>query len=183
MGELLLTARDVMTRDYLAVRPSLPLLDAVGRLKQHTEDTAFVLDEHDRFLGLLTEKESLRTLAARAYDAFVADTVADALCPAPALLSPSTDAYAITQAFLRCTCGMLPVIAQGRIVGGVTQVAMLRLFLDVFRRRASAQQGIEQAAGDMKGRPASIEQMQRTAARLDRDQLASLFGQTRRPPG
>lgn len=178
MGDLLLTARDVMTQGYLAVRPSLPLLDAVGRLKQHSEDTAFVLDEHDHLLGVLTEKESLRTLAARAYDAFIADTVADALCPAPAVLSPSTDAYAITQAFLGCSCGMLPVLDHGRLVGGVTQIAMLRLFLDVFRRRTSAQQGIEQAAGDMKGRPASMEQMQRVAGKLDRQQLASLFRQT-----
>jgi len=177
MADLLLTARDVMTQDYLAVRPSLPLLDAVGRLKQHTEDTAFVLDEHDCLLGVLTEKQSLRTLAARAYDPFIADTVADALSPAPAVLSPSTDAYAITQAFLGCSCGMLPVLDHGRIVGGVTQVAMLRLFIELFRRRGAAQQGIEQNAGDMKGRPSSMEQMQRVAGKLDREQLASLLRQ------
>ena len=176
--ELFPIARDLMTQGYLAMRPSLPLLDAVARLEHHPEDTAFVLDEHDRFLGVLTEKECLRILGARAYDDAIADTVKDVLCATPRFLAPTTDAYAIAQAFLSCSCGMLPVVENDRVIGGVSQLAMLRVFLTIFRQRAAALGSIEQRSADLKGRPDSIEQLQRVSANLDREQLTSLLRRT-----
>jgi len=175
MTEQIPTARELMSDEYLVVRPSLPLLDAVATLEASPEDTAFVLDDHDRFLGLITEKECLRTLSARAYDEGIAERVQDVMSPPPAAIAPSSDAYSITQAFLSCSCGMLPVIDGGRIVGAISQLTMLKAFLSVFRARAAERGEIEQTAEDLKDRPESKERMQRVASSLDRDQLASLF--------
>ena len=75
MDELLPAAGDLMTGDDLAVRPSLGLLEAVGRLECYKEDTAFVGDEHGRVIGMLTAKRCLRALAARAYEERVAASV------------------------------------------------------------------------------------------------------------
>ena len=175
IDELLPTARDLMTQEYLAFRPSLGVLDAVSGLERHPEDTAFVLDEHDRLLGVLTEKECLRILGARAYDEAIAETVQDVMCATPSILAPSTDLYTITQAFLSCSCGMLPVVDGDRVLGGVSQLSMLRVFLAVFRHRAAALGSIERTADDLKGRPEAIEQMQRVFAKLDRNQIATLL--------
>ncbi len=180
MNELFPTARELMTQDYLAVRPSLGLLEAFDQLEQHSEDTAFVLDEHDRFLGVITEKACLRTLSARAYDDAIAETVQDVMCPPPALLEPTTDAYTAAQAFLSCSCGLLPVIDSGVVIGGLSQLGLLRIFVAVFRHRATSLAGVEQTAGDLKDRPESKERMQRVASNLDRNQLASLFRRGRR---
>jgi CBS domain-containing protein len=175
MTEQIPTARDLMTPEYLAVRPTLGLLDAVAVLEDSPEDTAFVLDEHDHLLGIISEKECLRALAARAYDEAIAETVQDVMSAPPAKITPSTDAYAVAQAFLSCSCGMLPVMDGQRIAGAVSQLAMLRTFLTVFRRRTADRGEIEQTAADLRSRPESMERMQRVAANLDRDQLASLF--------
>ena len=75
MDELLPAAGDLMTGDDLAVRPSLGLLEAVGRFERYNEDTAFVVGEHGRLIGMLTEKRCLRALAARAYEERVAASV------------------------------------------------------------------------------------------------------------
>lgn len=175
MSEQIPTARELMTDEFLAVRPSLPLLDAVAVLEGAPEDTAFVLDEHDRFLGMLTEKECLRTLAARAYDEAIAETVKDVMSSPRISIAPSSDAYTVAQAFFSCGCGMLPVVENGRIVGAVSQLTMLKAFLSVFRRRTAARGEIEQTAEDLRHRPESKERMQRVASNLNRDQLASLF--------
>lgn len=180
MDELLPIVRDVMTEGYLTVRPDAGLLEAVRALEHHVEDTAFVVDEHQQLLGVLSEKECLRALAARAYDEAVAETARDVMCNPPAILTPDTDAYAAAQAFLSCSCGMLPVIDQGRVIGGVSQLALLRAFIGVFQHRTQALGEIEQTAEDLSGRPESKEQMQRVAANLDRDQLATLFRQSSR---
>lgn len=175
MTQQIPTARDLMTREFLAVRPGLGLLDAVAVLEDAPEDTAFVLDEHDRLLGIITEKECLRALAARAYDEAIAESVQDVMCAPPASIVPSTDAYAVAQAFLSCSCGMLPVMDGARVAGAVSQLTMLKMFLTVFRKRTADRGEIEQTAEDFKGRPESMERMQRVAGNLDRHQLASLF--------
>lgn len=181
MTEQIPTARELMMHEYLAVRPSLGLLDAVAVLESQPEDTAFVIDEHDRLLGLITEKECLRALAARAYDEAIAERVKDVMCAPPAMITPTTDAYAVAQAFLSCSCGMLPVMEGRRVVGALSQLAMLKAFLSIFRKRAAERGEIEQTAEDLRGRPESKERMQRVAANLDRDQLASLFSRNIRP--
>lgn len=169
------TARELLTEDYLTVRASLPLLDGVAQLERHPEDTAFVVDDHGAFVGVLSEKDCLRALAARAYDGGIAETVQDVLSPAPTSVATTTDAYAIAQAFLNSSCGMLPVVDDGRVVGAISQITMLRTFLGVFSHQAEELGAVEQAADDLKDRPESKEQMQRVAANLDRDQLATLF--------
>jgi CBS-domain-containing membrane protein len=175
MSEQIPTARELMTQEFLAVRPTLGLLDAVAVLEDAPEDTAFVIDEHDRLLGILSEKECLRALAARAYDEAIAETVKDVMCASPATLTPSTDVYTIAQAFLSCSCGMLPIMDGPRVAGAISQLSMLRVFLAVFRKRTEERGEIEQSARDLRGRPESQERMQRVAANLDREQLASLF--------
>jgi CBS domain-containing protein len=173
--ELFPIARDLMTQEFLAIGPSLGLLDAVGRLEQDAEHTAFVIDEQARLVGLLTEKDCLRALAARAYDEAVADTVRDIVPPAPPSLAPTNDVYTIAQMFVSTTAGMLPVVDANRVVGGVSQQTMVRCFLAVFRHRAAALGDVEEASDDLKHRPHSIEKMQQLFAHLNRDQLVTLL--------
>jgi CBS domain-containing protein len=175
MHELLPSASDLMTKEYLSVHPSLSLVEAVERLAHDPEDTAFVIDDLQRLVGLLTEKECLHVLAARVYDEAVVDTVEDVMCRIPTVLTPKTDVYAIAQAFHGCSCAVLPVIEDSRVLGAVSQVAMLRALLAVIRHRSATHGTAEQTAEDMKQRPGSIERMQRVFGSLDRDQLSSLL--------
>lgn len=175
MDELLPTARDLMTSTYLAVRPSVSLLKAVSRLERYNEDAAFVIDERGRLIGMLTEKHCLRTLAARAYDESGAATVADIMVPAPPPVTAAADAYTMAQTFWACPFGVLPVVAGERMIGAVTQLAVLRALLAILSHRSRILGIVEQTVDDLACHPESIERLQRLYARLDRRQLLELF--------
>jgi CBS domain-containing protein len=54
------TARDVMTRQVLTVRPETPLLDAVRIMTEHQISGVVVVDAEHHPVGLLTEGDLLR---------------------------------------------------------------------------------------------------------------------------
>jgi CBS domain-containing protein len=179
MVEQLPTAGDLLTREYLVLAPALPILDAIHRLERDRAHTAFVFDEHDALVGLLTDKDCVRVLGARAYDEAVAETVGDVMTPAPDSVTPATDVYTIAQVFGTTPAGMLPVVDHGRVVGGVSQRALLRAMLELYRHRSEAWANVERACADLKDPPTSIERMQRVFADWNPEQLASLLRRNR----
>jgi CBS domain-containing protein len=175
------TAGDLMTHEFLAVLPTLSLVEAVIALERDRAHTAFVVDGHERLIGLLTEKDCLRALGARCYDEAGPHTVGEVMVEPPATeITPRTDAYAITQAFLETPAGMLPVVDAGKLVGGVSQLAVLRALLGVLRQRAELLANGEQVRQDLEDRPTSIERMQKVFADWSPDQIASLLGRHKR---
>jgi CBS domain-containing protein len=169
-------ARDLMTREFLAVLPTLPLAEAVLALERNRAHTAFVVDEEERLLGLLTDKDCLRALGALCYDEAGPQTVGEVMveCP-PKEITVRTDVYVLTQAFLQTPAGMLPVRDAGTLVGGVSQSAVARALLEVLRQRAQVISNGEQVRQDIEGRPASIERMQKVFADWSPDQIATLL--------
>jgi CBS domain-containing protein len=169
-------AREMMTREFLAVLPTLPLVEAVVALERDRAHTAFVVDEEEQLLGLLTDKDCLRALGARCYDEAGPHTVGEVMVACPASeITVRTDAYALTQAFLQTPAGMLPVVEGGKLVGGVSQLAVARALLGVLRQRAELFANGERVRHDIEDRPTSIERMQKVFADWTPDQIASLL--------
>lgn len=174
------TAADLLSRDYLALSPSLPLAQAVERLDKDHCHTAFVLDEHDQLLGVLTAKDCLRALGARAYDEAGADTVEAVMHTDAPRVGPDADLFAVAQTFESTPAAMLPVIQDNRLLGGVSQLRTLRALLAVLRYRAELEAGGEQVRHDLEDRPTSIERMQKVFADWTPEQIASMLGRSRR---
>ena len=63
-----LTVRDLMETTYITLRPDMPVSEAVTVLIEHRVTGAPVVDEEDHVLGLLAEKQCLRSLLTGAYD-------------------------------------------------------------------------------------------------------------------
>lgn len=173
------TAADLLSRDFLALNPSVRLTDAVEHLHRDRAHTAFVVDHQQHLVGLLCEKDCLRAVAARAYDEAVSETVQDVMQPAPPAVERSSDVYALAQTFLATSAAMLPVVHEGKLVGGVSQAAALRALLRVLRDRARLRSDGEAVRVDLEQRPASIERMQKVFADWRPDQIASLLKQNR----
>ncbi len=53
---------DVMTREVITLRSSQSISDAVSKLAEHGISGAPVLDEEDRLVGIITEKDILNSL-------------------------------------------------------------------------------------------------------------------------
>ena len=173
------TARELLTQEFLALPPTLPLVEAVDQLQRNRWHTAFVVDDQGRLVGLLSDKDCLRAVAARVYDESAAEVVADVMLDHPPCVSPGTDVYTLAQFFLTIPAGLLPVLDGERLIGGVSQLAALRALLGVLRHRTTLQEEGEQVRQDLTDRPTSIERMQRVFADWTPEQIASVLKRSR----
>ena len=91
-------------------------------------------------------------------------------------IEPSMDLFRVAELFLTTNFPMLPVVAEGKLVGCVTRQQMLLEIQALGHRLDAQQQRTETEAGTTTTRPRSIEQMQQNAAALSPEQLASKLG-------
>ncbi|HCS50145.1 MAG TPA: inosine-5-monophosphate dehydrogenase, partial [Planctomycetaceae bacterium] len=57
-----LTARDIMVRKVITLRPQMEVMDAIRVMMKHKIAGAPVVNDHGRYLGVFSEKSSLSVL-------------------------------------------------------------------------------------------------------------------------
>ncbi len=173
------TARDCMTTRarILAFSPEQDVFEAMAELLDHHFAAAPVVDEDDRVLGMLTEKDCLRILSNLAYDDdFEGGKVSDYQSPTRLICEPDMDIFGVTNRFLDCNFPLLPVVEDGTLVGVISRRDTLRGVQQLRRRLDQARRKLEESAGTQADRPRGIESMQRSAASQSPEQLARLMG-------
>lgn len=178
MTELVLpTARDFVTPSPFTLRPEQDLFDAIDLLVEHQATAAPVVDEDGRLLGMLTEKDCLRVLAALTYqDQADGGTVADFQSQIRVVCERDMDIFRVAEQFLGTNFPMLPVVGDGKLEGLISRQALLQ-GVQRFQRQWHVLRGQEERlAGHQADRPRSIQALQTTAARQSRDQLVRLLG-------
>ncbi|MCP4202680.1 MAG: CBS domain-containing protein [bacterium] len=146
---------------------------AVNWLAKESTAAAPVVDSQGRVVGLLTEKDALRTIAHWTYDRVAGGTVGDHMSPLRVRLAPDMDLLTAVRAFLECNFACLPVIEDERYVGQMTRDRLLQGMV-AWATAIDAEQDERQAPQSVE-RPSSIEEMQRVAASHTPDQLARIF--------
>lgn len=128
--EAMATAADIMTRDLVVFRPDESIRTAIDRLLHHRISGAPVVGEGRRLLGTLSEGDCLRALSAGSYDGepvAAEHLVRDLMNREPLTVTPSTDIYAVTHAFVNNDVRRLPVVDGGTVVGQVSRRDVLRV--------------------------------------------------------
>lgn len=172
------SATDLMTRTRLVLDPATDILDAIDELVKREVSAAPVVDEQDKLLGMLTEKDCLRVLSTSAYEnVFKGGTVGDYMSEIRVVVEASMDLFKTAEQFLCCNFPTLPVVEAERLVGRLSRKEMLRAVRDFIQVDMQQQLAAHQAR-DL-SRPKSIEGMQQAAANLGRKGLADLFSRKR----
>lgn len=168
------TTRDVLTRFKVKLSPELPLPVALERMVAKRSLGAPVEDGAGRVVGVLTVKDCLRLVVAYS-PRFLADQkVGDHMSTLKGTVTLDMDLYAIAELFLQSNFPVLPVLRDGRLVGRVGRLEVLREILEL-EIRTQHERRRQAAEIQDRTRPSSIESMQNLAASHSPEQLAEVM--------
>ena len=131
------TARDIMTRRLVTLRPGLRAVEAAGILLKHNISGAPVVDDDGNLLGLLSEHDCLQAVAAAEYDFDRHDvvvTVEEMMTTTPHTIPPEMDLFAIAHEFVNLRVRRFPVVEAGRLIGQVSRRDALRAAYELRRK-------------------------------------------------
>jgi CBS domain-containing protein len=118
--------RDQMDKHVATLRPETDILDAVAFLLEKRVTGAPVVDRTGKLVGILTEKDCLRLIAAGVDGKLPRGTVATYMTPDPETISPDMDIYFAAGLFLNRDFRRFLVVEDGKLVGAITRFDILR---------------------------------------------------------
>ena len=119
--------RDHMDRHVATLRPEMEILDAIGFLLEKRVTGAPVVDKSGRLVGILTEKDCLRLVAAGVEGDVPRGSVATYMTPNPETIPANMDVYFAAGLFLERDFRRFPVVEDGKLVGTITRFDILRV--------------------------------------------------------
>ncbi|MCR9141527.1 MAG: CBS domain-containing protein [bacterium] len=130
-------ARDFMVVKHPTLKPDMPILKAVDLFLKTGVTGAPVVDQYDRLLGILTEKDCIKLLAKRSYYHEEPErTVADDMATGIKTVDAQTDLQKIVDIFLGSPFRQLPVVdADNRLVGMISRRDVVQVIQKMNKRR------------------------------------------------
>ena len=119
--------RDHMDRHVATLDPEMEILDAIGFLLEKRVTGAPVADKSGRLVGILTEKDCLRLVAAGVEGNVPRGSVANYMTASPETIPPNMDVYFAAGLFLKRDFRRFPVVENGKLVGTITRFDILRV--------------------------------------------------------
>ena len=134
------TATEIMRTKLITLSPDLPIFDAIRVLLKNSISGAPVVDTDGKLVGICSELDCLRVLAA---GEFYADDhreeghVADYMSTDFQTADPHDDIYRLAQFFLTHSIRRLPVMKGDELVGQLSRRDVLRAMEELGKQRSS----------------------------------------------
>jgi CBS domain-containing protein len=122
-------AREIMTSSLVTLRPEMSLAEAAEILLHKAISGAPVVDPDGALVGMLSEFDCLRAVAAAEYEMDSHDlgqTVADLMTRACHTTGPETDLFGLAHCFVERRVRRLPVVEEGRLLGQISRRDVLK---------------------------------------------------------
>ena len=133
-----------------------------------------VLNEDDEVVGLLTEKDVIRTVINWAYDQRAGGKVGEYMSPLEVMVTPEMDLLTAARAFMECNFSCLPVIDGERLVGRITRHDVLR-GLEKWATEINKERAGRLTKTPDHERPSAMGEIQKVASSHTREQLSQIF--------
>jgi len=124
-------AEDYMVKELVTVRPETDAYDAIGLLLKHRISGMPVVDEAGNLVGILSERDCLKTLLEAQYHNLPTALVKDLMSTETTTITPDTDILKVADLFLNERFRRLPVVDKGRLVGQISRRDVLRAIQEV----------------------------------------------------
>jgi CBS domain-containing protein len=167
-------ARDWMSSEFMVLKPEMELLEAIRQMADEGAAGALVVDENEKLVGILTEKDCLRVLTFSTYHEARGGKVGEYMSPLPECAEPNTDLLRLSKLFLDTNFPLLPVLDGERVVGQISRQQVLQAIRNTARKLEAEYEKkaeIEEEADGVTRRPRSIQEMQDLYSKSSREQL------------
>ncbi|MEN0068231.1 MAG: CBS domain-containing protein [Myxococcota bacterium] len=120
------TAREMMTKRLITVRPDMRTLDAVRLLLKNRVSGAPVVDEDYRLIGMLSEKDCIQALLRAVAERLPSSMVRDVMSTEVVTISEESDLLSIAHLFVTKPLRRIPVVRADRtLVGQISRRDLL----------------------------------------------------------
>ncbi len=134
------TVREMMTRKVITLAPEMAAVEAAEVLLKNGISGAPVIDQDRRLLGLVSEFDCLRAVAASDYEMDSHDAielVGDLMTREPITVPPEMDLFTLAHEFVTHRVRRFPVVESGFVIGQVSRRDALKAAL-MFRKERIA---------------------------------------------
>ena len=117
----------------MTFKPNQPIQDVIAAIIEKKIAGGPVLDDQNRLVGMISEKDCLRLIVDQAYHDLPPQTrqVSDYMTKAVETLSPDTKVVDAAMAFLKSPIRRYPIVKDGAIIGQVSRRHILRVTQDM----------------------------------------------------
>ena len=129
---MVLRIEDVMVSDVITVEAGATVRQAVDLMNEHEIGCLIVVDEEEKPVGILTERDLLKRVLAKRKDP-VRAKVKDVMSKPLITGTPHMDLEAAARLVFKKKIKKLPVVENGRLVGLVTLTDMVRFQPEIIR--------------------------------------------------
>ena len=127
--------RDYMDKSFITFTPDTEVYKAIEIMLDSRITGAAVLDEKERLVGVISEKDCLRTLVHDAYSTLPSGKVAEFMTKDVITIQPDLDIFTVAEKFLEYKFRRLLVVENDRLVGQITRRDLLRVILKLHKKK------------------------------------------------
>ena len=121
-----LKVEDYMAKELITAPPEMLAYDAIVLLLKHEISGMPVVDESGKLVGVLSERDCLKTLVDSQYHEFPTALVKDLMSTGMQTVGPNTSIMTVAELFLKNKFRRLPVLDEDRLVGQISRRDVLR---------------------------------------------------------
>ncbi len=153
-----MTARDIMIKKVITLRPHVQAMDAIKVMLKHKIAGVPVVDSLGQYVGVFTEKSSLSVLIGVEYESNPTTEIGHYVDREAETIDEETDLLTIVNIFLKKPYRRLPVLRNGvELVGLVCRRDVLRAFhRGVKQQTATSDSGILYFSGLMEREDSTV---------------------------
>lgn len=128
----MLKARDIMSGDIYSVKPGVTLDEAVRILVDNRISGMPVVDDDERVIGMISEKDLLNFI----FSGNIQNTtVKEAMTKNVVTFPPDTDIEKLALVMAEQKIRRIPIVEDGKLVGVVSRRSIIRIVLDMPKKR------------------------------------------------
>ena len=133
-----------------------------------------IVNDDNEVVGMLTEKDVMRTVINWAYDQRAGGSVGNYMSSLEVIVTPEMDLLTAARAFMECNFSCLPVMDEDRLVGRITRHDVLR-GLEKWATEINKERAGRLTKTPGHERPSAMEEIQKVASSHSREQLSQIF--------